>query len=199
MASSPAIARFRMILWTLVVVAALGATALFFFRPPATPVGVTGTPFSLESTAGGTFTQDSLKGTPSLVFFGYTFCPDVCPTTMAESVEWRDELGLTYDQLRTIFVTVDPARDTKQTLTEYIGAFDKNIIGLVGTPEQTEAAKASFGVLAEKKAPDANGDYLVNHTASVFLIGKDGSFKGTIAYGEDKASAIAKIKRLVNS
>ncbi len=186
-----------MILWTLVVVAAIGATALYVFRPPAAPIGVTGAPFTLESTKGGSFTQDDLKGTPSLVFFGYTFCPDVCPTTMAESVEWRNELGLAPGQLRTIFVTVDPARDTTEKLAEYIGAFDENIIGLVGTPEQTAAAKASFGVMSEEQAPDEYGNYIVNHTASVFLIGADGRFEGTIAYGEDKATAEAKIKRLV--
>ena len=104
MAASPTVARFRIILWTLVVVAALAATALFFFRPPVAPVGVVGTPFALASTKGGTFTQTDLKGTPSLVFFGYTFCPDVCPTTMAESVQWRDDLGIKPEQLRTIFV-----------------------------------------------------------------------------------------------
>ncbi|MGN6683965.1 MAG: SCO family protein [Devosia sp.] len=197
MAASPAIARFRIILWTLVVVAALAATALYVFKPPAVPVGVTGTPFTLSSTKGGEFTQGDLKGTPSLVFFGYTFCPDVCPTTMAESVQWREELGIKPEQLRTIFVTVDPERDTKQVLTEYLAAFDPNIIGLVGDADQTSAAKASFGVFSEKGQADNSGGYLVNHTANVFLIGKDGEFEGTIAYGEDKQSAEAKIKRLI--
>ena len=196
-APSPAVARFRIILWTLVIVAAVAATALYFFRPPNAPVGVTGSPFALESTKGGTFTQDDLKGTPSLVFFGYTFCPDVCPTTMAESVQWRQDLGIAPEQLRTIFVTVDPARDTKDVLTTYLAAFDPNIIGLVGNTDQTAAAKASFGVFSENAAPDKNGAYLVNHTATVFLIGKDGSFKGTIDYGEDTKSAEAKIKRLI--
>ncbi len=199
MAATSAVSRFRIILWTLVVIAAIGATALFFFRPPAPPVGVTGTPFALETTDGTRFTQDDLKGTPSLVFFGYTFCPDVCPTTMAESVEWRNELGLSPEQLRTIFVTVDPARDTRDVLADYLGAFDAPVIGLLGTPEQTEAAKASFGVMSETQTPDEDGNYLVNHTASVFLIDRDGRFAGTIAYGEDKGTAEAKIKRLVGA
>jgi protein SCO1/2 len=197
MTVSPVVARTRIILWTLVVVAALAATALYVFKPPAVPVGVTGTPFTLSSTKGGEFTQADLKGTPSLVFFGYTFCPDVCPTTMAESVQWREELGIKPEQLRTIFVTVDPERDTKQVLTEYLAAFDPNIIGLVGDADQTSAAKASFGVFSEKGQADNSGGYLVNHTANVFLIGKDGEFEGTIAYGEDKQSAEAKIKRLI--
>ena len=199
MATSPAVARFRIILWTLVVIVAIGATALYFLRPPAAPIGVTGTPFALDSTKGGTFTEADLKGTPSLVFFGYTFCPDVCPTTMAESVAWRQELGLKPEQLRTIFVTVDPGRDTKQVLTDYLASFDSNIIGLVGTADQTTAAKASFGVFSENGPPDKAGNYPVNHTATVFLIGKNGEFEGTIDYGEDKTSALAKIKRLIGT
>ena len=196
-AVSPGLRRFRMVLWGLVVVAAIGATLLFVLRPPANPLGVTGKPFALESTQGGTFTQDNLKGTPSLVFFGYTFCPDVCPTTLAESVSWKQKAGITDAELRTIFVTVDPERDTKEVLKEYLGGFDPDVIGLVGTPEQTEAAKASFGVMSEK---DTSGDpefYLVNHTATVFLIGSDGAFKGTIAYGEDTDTAVGKAKKLV--
>jgi protein SCO1/2 len=195
------LARFRIVLWALVVIAAAGAAALYFWKPPSSSgipqIDLTGKPFTLESTAGGTFTQADLKGTPSLVFFGYTFCPDVCPTTMAESVQWRQDLGIKPDQLRTIFVTVDPDRDTKDVLTKYLGGFDPSIIGLVGDAQQTEAAKSAFGVFSEKANDDGKGNYLVNHTANVFLIGKDGEFEGTVAYGEDTASAEAKIKRLV--
>jgi len=196
--NSRSLSRFRIILWTLVVVAALGATALFIFRPPTAPLAVTGKPFALESTLGGTFTEASLKGTPSLVFFGYTHCPDVCPTTLAESTAWKEELGLTADQLRTIFVTVDPKRDTKEVLTDYLSSFP-GTIGLVGDDTQTAAAKASFGAASETTEPDADGFYLVNHTASVFLINKNGSFEGTIAYGEAKDVAVGKIRKLLAS
>lgn len=189
-------ARFRMILWGLIVLVALGATALFFFRPPASPLAVTGKPFALQTTTGETFTQADLRGKPSLVFFGYTSCPDVCPATLAETVAWKQELGLSNDDLRTIFVTVDPERDTKEMLAQYLGGFDPEVIGLVGTPEQTEAAKASFAVMSEK-VDSGDESYLVNHTASVFMIDEDGSFEGTIAYGEAKATAVAKIKRLI--
>ena len=196
--SSRTLQRIRAILWGAVVVVAVGATALFLLRPPAGPLAVTGKPFALESTADGSFTQDSLKGTPSLVFFGYTYCPDVCPTTLAESTIWKSELGLDNTQLRTIFVTVDPERDTKDVLTQYLSYYP-GVIGLVGTPEQTEAAKASFGAMSEKTEPDESGFYLVNHTASVFLIDADGRFEGTIAYGEAKDTAVAKIKTLLAS
>ncbi|MDB5539401.1 MAG: hypothetical protein JWQ89_1128 [Devosia sp.] len=196
--SSPGLTRFRIILWTLVVVAALGATALFILRPPTSPIAVIGKPFTLQSTLGGEFTQDNLKGTPSLVFFGYTHCPDVCPTTMAESSAWKDELGIAPDQLRTIFITVDPQRDTKEILADYLSSFP-GTIGLVGTDAQTQAAKAAFGAMSELTAPDADGFYLVNHTASVFLINKDGGFEGTIAYGEPKDTAVQKIRKLMAS
>jgi protein SCO1 len=196
LAVSSALRNFRLILWALVVVIAIGATALYFLRPPAPAVGVTGSPFAMSTTKGGTFTTADLKGTPSLVFFGYTFCPDVCPTTMADLVQYKKELGLSDDQVRTIFVTVDPARDSPKALGEYLGSFDPGIIGLYGTPAQTTAAKASFGVFSENGTPDVQGNYVVNHTADVFLLDRDGQFKGTLAYGEDKGTAEAKIKRL---
>jgi protein SCO1/2 len=190
---------FRIVLWALVAVVAIGATGLFLFRPPARPLGVTGQSFELASTQGGSFTQDSLKGTPSLIFFGYTFCPDVCPTTLAETTAWRQQLGLSPEQLRIIFVTVDPARDTLETVKGYVEGFDPSIIGLVGDEAQTTAVKAAFGVLGERAEGFAADDpyYLVDHTALTFLIGADGSFEGTVAYEEATETAIAKVKRLV--
>lgn len=199
MASSPALKRFRIVLWALVAVAAIGATALYLMRPPAGAGAMTGSDFAMESTKGGTFTQADLKGTPSLVFFGYTYCPDVCPTTLAETLAWREDTGVGYDRMRTILVTVDPERDTKEVLRDYVGAFDENIIGLTGTQQQTEAIKASFGVYSEKGETDATGGYIMNHTALVFLFDADGKLASTIAYGEDTASAEAKIKRLVGA
>jgi len=190
---------FRIVLWALVAVVAIGATALYLFRPPARPLGVTGQPFELASTQGGTFTQDSLRGTPSLIFFGYTFCPDVCPTTLAETTAWREALGLTPDQLRIIFVTVDPARDTLDTVKGYVEGFDPSIIGLVGDETQTEAVKAAFGVVGEKAEGYADDDpyYLVDHTALTFLIDADGTFESTVSYEEASDTALAKVRRLV--
>jgi len=189
----------RIVLWVLVAVVAIGATALYFFRPPARPLGVTGQSFALASTHGGSFNQEDLKGTPSLVFFGYTFCPDVCPTTLAETTAWREQLGLTPEQLRIIFITVDPARDTLETVKGYVEGFDPSIIGLVGNEAQTEAVKAAFGVIGERAEGYAEDDpfYLVDHTALTFLIGRDGAFEGTIAYEEPQDTAVAKVRRLV--
>lgn len=192
------IRNFRIVLWTLVALVAVGATALYLFRPPARPLGITGQEFALNSTKGGAFTQDDLRGVPSLIFFGYTFCPDVCPTTLAETTALRSQLGLTDEQLRIIFVSVDPERDTLDMVREYVEGFDPSVIGLVGHDlEQTENAKAAFGVFSEKVGEPGDPYYLVNHTALTFLIDDDGSFEGTIAYEEAQDSALAKVKRLV--
>jgi protein SCO1/2 len=197
MTTSKALRNFRIVLWVLVAVAAIGATALYVFCPPQRPLGVTGQEFALASTQGGTFTQADLVGRPSLVFFGYTFCPDVCPTTLAETTAWRAQLGLTAEDLRIIFVTVDPERDTAEMVKDYVEAFDQSVIGLVGSPEETEKAKAAFGVFSEKSGDVESEFYLVDHTALTFLIGADGSFEGTIAYEEASDTALGKIERLV--
>lgn len=195
--TSKGLRNFRIVLWALVVVAAIGATALYVFQPPKRPLGVTGQEFALASTKGGTFTQDDLVGTPSLIFFGYTFCPDVCPTTLAETTAWRAQLGLDEDDLRIIFVTVDPERDSLELVKGYVEGFDPSIIGLVGDAAATEKAKAAFGAFSEK-AGDVDGEfYLVNHTALTFLIDKNGQFQSTISYEEAQDTALAKVKRLV--
>jgi protein SCO1/2 len=192
------IRNFRIVLWTLVALVAIGATALYLFRPPARPLGITGQEFALNSTKGGAFTQDDLRGVPSLIFFGYTFCPDVCPTTLAETTALRSQLGLTDEQLRIIFVSVDPERDTLDMVRAYVEGFDPSIVGLVGHDlTQTENAKAAFGVFSEKVGEPGDPYYLVNHTALTFLIDDDGSFQGTIAYEEAQETALAKVKRLV--
>lgn len=198
MATPKSLRAFRIVLWSLVAVVALGATALYLFRPPARPLGITGQEFALNSTKGGAFTQDDLRGVPSLIFFGYTYCPDVCPTTLAETTAIRAELGLTPDQLRIIFVSVDPERDTLDMVKSYVEGFDPSVIGLVGSSlEQTENAKAAFGVFSEKVGEPGDPYYTVNHTALTFLVKADGTFQGTIAYEEPKETAMAKVKRLV--
>jgi protein SCO1/2 len=197
MTTNNTLRNFRIVLWALVAVAAIGATMLYVFRPPQRPLGVTGQEFALASTQGGTFTQNDLVGKPSLIFFGYTFCPDVCPTTLAETTAWREQLGLSADDLRIIFVTVDPERDTAEMVKGYVEGFDPSVIGLVGSVEETEKAKTAFGVFSEKSGDVESEFYLVDHTALTFLIDETGSFEGTIAYEEASETARAKIERLV--
>lgn len=193
------LARLRFILWGLVIVVGVGATILYFVRPPERPLGLFGGEFAVETTQGETFTQDDLRGTPSLVFFGYTYCPDVCPTTLAESVQWRQAVGAGPDELRVIFVTVDPERDTPESLRTYLDAFSPDVIGLRGESEaDTDAIKSAFAVYSQKVDDASSTEYLVDHTANVFLIAADGSFEGTIAWGEDAETALAKIRRLIS-
>lgn len=197
MTTNATLRNFRIVLWVLVAVAAIGATALYVFRPPQRPLGVTGQEFALVSTQGGNFTQNDLRGTPSLIFFGYTFCPDVCPTTLAETTAWRAQLGLAPEDLRIIFVTVDPERDSPEMVKAYVEGFDPSVIGLVGSVEETEKAKAAFGVFSEKSGDVDSEFYLVDHTALTFLIDADGTFEGTIAYEEASDTALGKIERMV--
>lgn len=197
MTTNRTLRNFRIVLWALVAVAAIGATWLYIYRPPQRPLGLNGQSFALNSTKGGTFTEKDLVGTPSLIFFGYTFCPDVCPTTLAETTSWRAELGLTPEDLRIVFVTVDPERDTLDAVKAYVEGFDPSIIGLVGDQEATDTVKAAFGVFSEKAGDVESEFYLVNHTALTFLIDRNGSFQGTVAYEEARDTALAKVKRLV--
>lgn len=197
--TTPMLKNLRFILWGLVLVVGIGATALYFLKPPERPVGLFGGSFTLHTIDGGDFTENDLIGTPSLMYFGYTFCPDVCPTTLAEIMGWKAELKLGPEDLRVIMVTVDPERDTPENLRLYLDAFDPEFIGLTGTVDETEAAKKAFGVFSQKVVTDDVTGYLVDHTASVFLIGKDGRFEGTIAFGEDSESAVAKIRRLIGA
>lgn len=197
MTTSNTLRNFRIVLWVLVVVAAIAATALYMFRPPQRPLGINGQEFALTSTKGGSFTQADLVGTPSLIFFGYTYCPIVCPTTLSATSAWREQLGLRADELRIIFVSVDPERDSLEIVKGYVEGHDPTIIGLVGSLEETERAKSAFGVFSEKTGDVDSEFYDINHTALTFLIDDDGSFEGTIAYEEASDTALAKIERLV--
>ncbi|AVX05191.1 SCO family protein [Maritalea myrionectae] len=194
------LARVRLILWALVLIVGVTATIFTLYRQtlPASETVRFGGDFELVSTKGETFTQDDLAGEPTMMFFGYTFCPDVCPTTLYESNVWRQALDLTSEDIKTVFVTVDPERDTPEQLDAYLSSFGEDIIGLTGTPEQVDEIKSKYGIFSEKVTDEDSSDYLVNHTATLYLLDENGVFAGTIAYGEGKESAVAKLKRLLN-
>ncbi len=191
-------ARFRLILWLVAGAAVLAAgiySALGVLRDePAGPHF--GGPFSLTTASGETFTQADLVGAPTLLYFGYTWCPDVCPTTLVETTGWRKELGLSPDDLKIVFVTVDPRRDTQAQMALYLSNFD-HVIGLTGDADATDRIKADYAVFSEVVGDPNSDDYLVNHTASVYLIDAKGDFVGTIAWGEEPQTAKGKIERLV--
>jgi protein SCO1/2 len=157
-----------------------------------------GGPFSLTDQHGATVTEAALKGHPTALFFGYTFCPDVCPTTLFEMTGWLKELGPEADKLKVYFVTVDPERDTREVLQSYLSAFDPRIAGLTGTPEAIEKMIKAYRIYA-RKVPLDGGGYIMDHTASVYLLNADAVFTGTIDYQEAPDTALAKLRRLVES
>ena len=157
-----------------------------------------GGPFALTDQHGATITEAQLKGHPTALFFGYTFCPDVCPTTLFEMTGWLGKLGPDGDKLKVYFVTVDPERDTQEALASYLSAFDPRIAGLTGSPEAVEAMTKAFRIYS-RKVPIDGGGYIMDHTASIYLLNSDAVFTGTIDYQEDPETALAKLKRLIEN
>ncbi len=133
-------------------------------------------------------------GRPAMVFFGFTFCPDVCPTTLNDISDWLNELGAEADPLIVALITVDPKRDTPEILADYLSNFDPRIIGLTGDPDSVALAADAFRVRYEK-LPTEGRDYTMNHTAGVFLFRADGSFASVIDFHEDRKFAVPKIRR----
>lgn len=151
--------------------------------------------YELAGTDGSNFTSDTLSGTPSAVFFGFTHCPEVCPTTMGDIATWKEELGDAAKDLRVFFVTVDPERDTAEVLDDYV-SWVPDVTGVTGSPEQIDAAIHAFGVVA-RKVPLEGDDYTMDHSASVRLFDGSGRYVGSIAYQEDPAEAMRKLRELV--
>ncbi len=154
-----------------------------------------GAPFTLVDGKNQPITEAAFRGHPSAVFFGFTHCPEVCPTTLAEMDGWLKELGDEGKAVRAYFVSVDPERDTPEIMDAYVSNVSDRITPITGQPNEIASVVKSFGIYA-RKVPLEGGDYTMDHTASVLLLGADGDFEGTIAYGENGASAVAKLKRL---
>lgn len=162
-----------------------------------TGVASVGGPFTLTGTDGQLVTERALLGKPSAIFFGFTFCPEVCPTTLFELTALAEQLGPDADKLNFVFISVDAERDGPEEMAQYLQAFDRRIIGLTGTPEQIEVTAKAFKIYYTK-VPLDNGDYTMDHTASVLLMDAEGQFFGTMAYEEQMDVMLAKLKRLVN-
>ena len=154
-----------------------------------------GAPFTLVDQSGGEITEAAFRGQPSVVFFGFTHCPEVCPTTLFELDGWLKQLGGEGEDIRAYFVTVDPERDTPEIMDAYVGNVSDRITGITGDPARVHDMAKSFGIYW-KKVELEGGDYTMDHTASVLLLRPSGDFAGTIAYGENPETAVAKLKRL---
>jgi protein SCO1 len=155
-----------------------------------------GGPFELTSHDGKRFKSSELAGKPFAVFFGFTNCPDVCPTTMLELTNRMAELGPDADRLRLVFITVDPEQDTPAHLQRYISSFDKRLIALTGTASEIAAVTKAYRAIYAK-VPIKDGTYTMDHTATVYLMNAKGQFAGTIAYQESVETQRAKLKKLV--
>ena len=144
---------------------------------------------------GQAFKSTTLKNKPSLLFFGFTNCPEICPTTLADLSQITKKVTSNDDSINIIFVTLDPKRDNKEHLKDYIQYFDGNIIGVTGNKIEIKEFADNWGVFYEA-VKTTNSNYTLNHTATVFMIDALGNFRGTIAWGENESSIIQKINNL---
>ena len=161
----------------------------------ARPSGKPDAPFQLTSTRGESVDQTVFKGRPSLVYFGYTHCPEVCPTTLYEMSGWLHELGAEGDRLQALFFTIDPERDTPEVLGPYVEAFSDRITGITGDKAEMRKVLDAWLVTANENA--SGESYSMSHTMSVFLVGADGRLKGMLPYEVTMEDAVARIRDML--
>jgi protein SCO1/2 len=198
----------RTLLWILVALTLAGAAALYLvprltqqesavLATKTTPASYG--PFTLTDADGKTFSSASLAGKPYALFFGFTNCGDVCPTTLARLVKLREQAGAA-NKLAILFITTDPERDGPKEVGQYAKAFHSPIIGLTGSRAQIDQVTRQFGIVAEKMPMAGHSghdmDYQMNHTATVLLFGADGKLAGTIATDEADGAALDKLRRI---
>ena len=200
----------RVGLWVLVGIAAIAASALYLAAPgersqqSRTLPGAlkVGGPFQLTSHTGERFDSASLNGEPFLIFFGFTHCPDICPTTLLEITNQLNSLGDESKDLKALFVTVDPERDTAPHLAKYLESFDKRIVGLTGSAAEIQNVANQYFVKYQRVEAEEGSDpsdYTMNHTATVFLIDRKGNFAGTLSFAEKPDVRLRKLRRLLKS
>jgi protein SCO1/2 len=196
--------RIRRALWLVIWAAMALAGGVLLFRqydaapPPAASDIPFGGHFTLIDRHGQPFTDAKLKGRPFAIFFGYTRCPDVCPTSLNRMAQLRTQLGADGNKFDIVFVSVDPDHDSPQTVGAYVDLFGTPIIGLTGSTAQiAEITKAYHLYVA--KVPQADGDFTIDHTAAIFLMGRNGEFVAMIDHQEDQNMALAKLRQLVGA
>ena len=155
---------------------------------------VIGGPFQLTDQSGATVTDKSLEGRPTLIFFGFTHCPDVCPTSLFEISEVLRAMGKDADRVNAYFVSVDPERDSKEAMKDYLSSFDPHLKGLTGDPEAIAKMLTAYRVYA-KKVPLKDGDYTMDHTALTYLMDRDGKFVAPFNLNRTPEEAAADLKR----
>lgn len=199
--------RVRLLLWLLIALALIGVAILFLVR--RTPENVPqaqaassstnfGGPFTLVGANGKPFSSQALEGKPYALYFGYTRCGDVCPTTLSRMVKLRKDAGGP-TALNIVFITIDPANDGPKEVGQYADLFNAPIIGLTGSPAQINAVKKQYGIYAQPEPDGHGGMKMINHTATVLLFDRAGKLAGTISSDEPDSDAIAKLKRLAGA
>ncbi|MEZ2131442.1 MULTISPECIES: SCO family protein [unclassified Sinorhizobium] len=194
---------FRIVIWIAVVIlaVALGVATLEITKTrDVVAEGPFGVPFTLVAQNGQPITEKAFRGKPTALFFGFTHCPEVCPTTLFELSGWMEKVDPDGSKLQAYFVTVDPERDTPEIMNQYVSNVSKRIVGISGPPEKIADVIKGFRVYVKKVPVDdknPNGDYTMDHTASVFLLDSGGRFSGTIAYGENPDTAVKKLENLI--
>ena len=195
----------RILLWVLVALALIGMAALLLYpKTPATGLETAaattqasfGGPFTLVGGDGKPFSSQALEGKPYAIYFGYTRCGDVCPTTLSRLVKLR-RAAANDNAMAIVFVTIDPANDGPKEVGQYAGLFGAPIIGLTGSQAQIEQVKKQYGIYAAP-APHASMGQEMEHTTAVLLFGRDGRLAGTISPQDTDADATAKIKAVVS-
>lgn len=195
----------RIAIWGLAAIAGAGAVWLTTTQRTAIPAPMTMQAaysdigqgdYSLQTTDGQPFTAASLVGQPSLVFFGFTHCPDVCPTTLGDITLWKDDLGAVGDDLQVVFITVDPERDTPELLHDYV-SWVPDSVAVTGTPEEIEKTVTAFRIYASK-VPLEGDDYTMNHAAYVMLFDENGQFNQIFSYQEDIDRVTAKLREFLS-
>ena len=161
-------------------------------RHVAAPAAIGG-PFQLTDQSGQTVTEKNLVGRPSLIFFGFTHCPDVCPTELFQISEVLRAMGKDADRVNAYFISVDPERDTQAAMKDYLSSFDPHLKGLTGTPDAVAKAIADYRVYA-RKVPLKDGDYTMDHTALIYLMDRDGKFVSPFRLDRKPEEAAADLK-----
>jgi len=194
----------RLALWGVVaLVVGIGLVAMF--APNRTPpegaqtshADLVGGAFALTAPDGSRVTDQTLKGMPFAIFFGFTRCPDVCPTTLSRMAQLRKQLGPDGDKFRIVFVSVDPGYDSPQDIGRYVALFGTPILGLTGTDKEVDTAVKAYRAFYQKVPTNGGADYTIDHTASVYLMDASGHLQSVISYDETPQNALAKLKRLV--
>jgi protein SCO1/2 len=178
---------------------ALGLSAAALYgRHVAEPPASIGGPFHLiEARTSQPFDDAKLRGAPAVLFFGFTRCPDVCPTALSRASRWLEALGSDAGRLRFVFITLDPERDTAEQMARYLTAFDSRIIGLTGARAEVDRVIAGYKIVALKRPTLADGDYVYDHTARLQLFDARGRFQGTLDFDDPQPEALAKLRALI--